>query len=94
MGDFLMSSDPEKGGKNMNKNLTRKLTESAVLIALGTVLSLLRDKLPEGLIEKRPESQLLIHLGQIENVKTVFEKVDVTDLHVLNEGLEVEGSLK
>jgi hypothetical protein len=61
---------------------------------LTTVLSLLRDKLPEGLIEKRPESQLLIHLGQIENVKTVFEKVDVTDLHVLNEGLEVEGSLK
>ena len=59
-----------------------------------TILSLLKDKIPDGLIEKRPESHLLIHLGQIENVKTVFEKVDVTDLHVLTEGLEVEGALK
>lgn len=61
---------------------------------LTTVLSLLKDKIPAGLIEKRPESQLLLHLGQIENVKSVFEKVDVTDLHVLTEGLEVEGALK
>lgn len=61
---------------------------------LATVLSLLKDKIPAGLIEKRPESQLLLHLGQIENVKSVFEKVDVTDLHVLTEGLEVEGALK
>ena len=49
---------------------------------------------PAGLIEKRPESQILLHLDQIENVKSVFEKVDVTDLHVLTEGLEVEGALK
>ena len=48
MGDFLLSAEPEKGGKNMNKNLTRKLTESAVLIALGTVLSLLKIDLPFG----------------------------------------------
>ena len=61
---------------------------------LTTVLSLLKDKIPAGLIEKRPESQILLHLDQIENVKTVFEKVNVKDLHVLNEGLEVEGSLK
>ena len=61
---------------------------------LTTVLSLLRDKIPAGLIEKRPESRILLHLDQIENVKSVFEKVDVTDLHVLNEGLEVEGTLK
>ena len=61
---------------------------------LTTVLSLLKDKLPEGLIEKQPESQLLVHIGEIENMKAVFEKVDVTDLHVLAEGLEVEGALK
>jgi hypothetical protein len=91
--------------KDISANLLiKELTGSDLLLQLDaglgsdtmltTVLSLLRDKLPEGLIEKRPESQLLIHLGQIENVKTVFEKVNVTDLHVLNEGLEVEGSLK
>ena len=61
---------------------------------MTTVLSLLKDKIPEGLLEKRPDSQLLIHLGQIENVNTVFEKVDITDLHVIAEGLEVEGLLK
>ena len=61
---------------------------------LNTVLSLLKDKIPAGLIEKRPESQILLHLDQIENVKSVFEKVNVTDLHVLTEGLEVEGALK
>ena len=61
---------------------------------LTTVLSLLKDKIPAGLIEKRPESQILLHLDQIENVKTVFEKVNDKDLHVHNEGLEVEGSLK
>lgn len=61
---------------------------------LTTLLSLLRGKVPEGLIEKRPESHFLIHLDQIEQAKTVFEKVDVTDLHVIAEGLEVEGALK
>ena len=91
--------------KDISANLLiKELTWSDLLLQLDaglgsdtmltTVLSLLKDKLPGGLIEKRPESHLLIHLGQIENVKTVFEKVDVTDLHVLTEGLEVEGALK
>ncbi len=61
---------------------------------LTTVLSLLKDKIPAGLIEKRPESRLMLHLDQIEQVKTVFDAINVTDLLVLNEGLEVEGSLK
>ena len=61
---------------------------------LTTVLSLLKDKIPAGLIEKRPESRLMLHLDQIEQVKTVFDAINVTDLRVLNEGLEVEGSLK
>ncbi len=61
---------------------------------LTTVLSLLKGKVPEGLMEKRQDSCLLLHLDQIEEVKTVFEKVDVTDLHVLTEGIEVEGALK
>ena len=61
---------------------------------LTTVLGLLKGKIPEGLMEKRQDSCLLIHLDQIEQVKAVFEKIDVTDLHVLSEGLEVEGALK
>ena len=61
---------------------------------LTTALNLLRGKIPANLIEQRPDSHLLLHLGQIEQVKSVFDKVDVRDLHVLSEGLEVEGALK
>ena len=61
---------------------------------LSTVLSLLHNKLPDGLIEKRPDSHLLIHLGSIEQVKSVFDAIVVNDLYVINDGLEVEGTLK
>ena len=61
---------------------------------LSTVLSLLHNKLPDGLIEKRPDSHLLIHLGSIEQVKSVFDAIVVNDLYVINDGLEVEGALK
>ena len=61
---------------------------------MNTVLSLLHNKLPEGLIEKRPDRQLMLHLGSIEQVKTVFDAIQVDDIHVLTEGLEVEGGLK
>ena len=63
-------------------------------IMLTTVLSLLKDKIPVQLIEKRPNTQVLIHLDQIENVKAVLDHIDITDLHVIEEGLEVEGTLK
>ena len=61
---------------------------------MSTVLSLLHNKIPEGLIEKRPDRQLMLHLGSIEQVKTVFDAIQVDDIHVLTEGLEVEGGLK
>ena len=61
---------------------------------LTTVLGMLKGKIPEGLMEKQQDSCLLLHLDKIEQVKAVFDKVDVTDLHVLTEGLEVEGALK
>ena len=61
---------------------------------MSTVLSLLHNKLPAGLIEKCPDRQLMLHLGQIEQVKTVFDAIQVDDIHVLDSGLEVEGGLK
>lgn len=61
---------------------------------LTTVLGLLKGRIPAGLIEQRPGSYLLLHLGQIEQVKTVFERIDVRDLRVLDEGIEMEGALK
>ena len=91
--------------KDISANLTFiELTGSDLLLnvdagfgtdkLLTTVLSLLKDKIPAGLIEKRPESRILLHLDQIEQVKSVFEKLTVNDLHVIGDGLEVEGSLK
>ena len=63
-------------------------------ILLNTALSLLKNKIPEGLMEKQPDNYFLIHLGSIEQVKTVFEAIKVDDIHVLDSGLEVEGRLK
>ena len=37
-----------KGERDMNGKMTRKLTESAVFIALGTILSILKIDLPFG----------------------------------------------
>ena len=61
---------------------------------LNTVLGIFKNKIPEGLIEKRPNSQLMLHLGQIEQVRSVFDAIKVDDIHVLDGGLEVEGGLK
>ena len=91
--------------KNISADLIiKELTGSDLLLQLSagfgsdtlltTVLSLVKGKIPEGLIEKRPDSHLLLHLGEIEQMKAVFEKVDVNDIHVLTEGLEVEGLLR
>lgn len=84
--------------------IIKELTGSDLLLQLSdgfgsdtmltTVLSLVKGKIPEGLIEKRPESHLLLHLGAIEQMKPVFEKLDVNDIHVINDGLEVEGTMK
>ena len=63
-------------------------------ILLNTALSLLKNKIPEGLLEKQPDNYFLLHLGQIEQVKTVFDAIKVDDIHVLDSGLEVEGGLK
>ena len=91
--------------KDISANLIiKELTGSDLLVQISagigtdtmvtTILSLLKDKIPAGLLEKRPDSHLLLHLGQIENVKAVFDNVNIRDLHVLTEGLEAEGDLK
>ena len=61
---------------------------------ISTILGLLKGKIPEGLVEKRPDCHLLLHLGNIEQLQPVFEKITVNDLHVINDGIEMEGTLK
>ena len=91
--------------KDISANLTLiELIGSDLLVSLdagigtdtmlNTVLGMLKNKIPEGLIEKRPDKRLMLHLGQIEQVNTVFETIQVKDIHVLTDGLEMEGGLK
>ena len=61
---------------------------------VNMALNLAKDKIPAGLIENRGNSQLMFHLGRIEQVKTVFDKIDVRDISVLSDGIQVEGKLK
>lgn len=91
--------------KDISANLVIKdITGSDLLVQLsagfgsdkiiGAILGLLNGKIPEGLVEKRPDCHLLLHLDSIEQLHSVFEKIAVNDLHVISDGLEVEGSLK
>ena len=63
-------------------------------ILLNTALSLLKNKIPEGLLDKQSDNYFLIHLGQIEQVKSVFDAITVNNFQVLTDGLQVEGALK
>ena len=71
--------------------VARRSSSASMVLSLMAPSS---NKLPEGLIEKRPDSHLLIHLGSIEQVKSVFDAIVVNDLYVIGDGLEVEGALK
>ena len=61
---------------------------------VGMALNMVKDKIPAGLIEEQPDHVLLVHLGQIEKMKPVFEKIDVKDINMLAEALEVSGDFK
>ena len=61
---------------------------------INTALNLLKSKIPEGLLEKLPDNHFMVHLGAIEQVKPVFDAINVSDFRVLDDGLQVEGSLK
>lgn len=61
---------------------------------VGMALNMVKDKIPAGLLEEQPDRVLLVHLGQIEKMKPVFEKIDVKDINMLAEALEVSGDFK
>jgi hypothetical protein len=61
---------------------------------VGMALSMVRDKIPEGLLEEQPDQVLLLHLDKIDKIKPVFERIDVKDINMLTEVLEVVGDFK
>ena len=58
---------------------------------VGMALNLFKDKIPTGLLEEQPNHVLLVHLGKVDKLKPVFERIDVKDIHMLSDALEVTG---
>ena len=61
---------------------------------VGMALNMVKDKIPAGLLEECPDRVLLVHLGQIDKIKPVFDRIDVRDLNMLAEAMEVVGDFK
>ena len=61
---------------------------------IGMALNMVKDKLPVGLLEEQPNHVLLVHLGTLDKVRPVFDRIDVKDVNVLTEALEVVGDFK
>ena len=61
---------------------------------VGMALNMVRNKIPEGLLEEQPNHVLLLHLGKVDKLKPVFERIDVKDVNMLAEALEVVGDFK
>lgn len=61
---------------------------------VGMALNMFKDKIPAGLVEERPDHVLLLHLGTIDKIKPVFDRIDVKDLNMLADALEVVGDFK
>lgn len=61
---------------------------------VGMALGMVKDKIPAGLLEEQPDHTLLLHLGKIDKIKPVFDRIDVKDVNMLAEALEVVGDFK
>ncbi|MBR4391140.1 MAG: hypothetical protein IKT08_03425 [Bacteroidales bacterium] len=61
---------------------------------VGMALNMAKNKIPEGLLEEQPDHVLLVHLGILEKVKPVFDRIEVKDINMLAEALEVVGNFK
>lgn len=61
---------------------------------VSMALKMVKDKIPAGLLEEQPDHVLLVHLGKIDKVKPVFDRIDVKDINMLAEALEIVGDFK
>lgn len=57
-------------------------------------LSVVKDKIPAGLLEEQPDRVLLVHLDKVDKLKPVFERIDVKDVNMLTDALELVGVFK
>lgn len=61
---------------------------------VGIALNMVKDKIPEGLLEEQADHVLLVHLDKVDKLKPVFERIDVKDINMLAEALELVGDFK
>ena len=61
---------------------------------VGMALGMVRNKIPEGLLEEQPDQVLLLHLDKVDKIKPVFERINVKDINMLAEALEIVGDFK
>lgn len=61
---------------------------------VGMALKLFKEKIPVGLLEELPNHQLMVHLGSIEQIRPVFEHIEVKDINMLTDALELVGDFK
>ena len=61
---------------------------------VGMALVMVRNKIPEGLLEEQPDQVLLLHLDKVDKIKPVFERINVKDINMLDEALEIVGDFK
>ena len=61
---------------------------------VGTALKMVGNKIPEGLLEEKEGGNLTLHLDKIDQMKQVFDKIDIQKILVLDEGIDIEGQLK
>lgn len=61
---------------------------------VGMALNMLKNKIPEGLLEEQSNHILWVHLGKIDKIKPVFERIDVKDVNMLAEAMEVVGDFR
>ena len=61
---------------------------------VGVALNLVKNKIPEGLMEEQPDQVLLVHLDKIDKVKPILERIAVQDINMTEESVVMEGSFR
>ncbi len=72
----------------------RYSTDLGVDSMVSMALKMVKDKIPAGLLEEQPDHVLLVHLGMLDKVRPVFERINVKEVSMLSDNLEIAGDFK
>ena len=66
----------------------------AVDLLLSTGLSMVNNLLPDGLIETANGGNIILHLDRSEKLQHIFEKATLTEIHFVQDAVEILAVLK